>query len=90
MVVLGQRPPLIRRQADIEIVGVVTGGRDEREHVARGDIQKRAGRTLVFHQLVGKTLQLAVDGEVDFLAGLARLARELADDAAIGIDLDAR
>jgi len=33
-------------------------------------------------------LQLAVDGEPDVLARLAGLARQLADDTAIGVDLD--
>ena len=36
-----------------------------------------------------EALQLAVDGQVDVLARRARIAVELADDAAIGVDLDA-
>ncbi len=48
-----------------------------------------AGGAFVAQLLVGEALHLAVDGEIDILARLARILAQLADDAAIGIDLDA-
>ena len=44
---------------------------------------------LALQLLVGQRLHLAVQGEIDVLARLAGILAQLADDAAIGVDLDA-
>ena len=43
---------------------------------------------MTFQGLIGHGLHLAIDGEIDIRARLARILAQLADDAAIGVDLD--
>jgi hypothetical protein len=90
VVILVQCLPVIGRQADVEGVRVVTGRGQKRENIAGLHIEHDAGRAFRLQQLIGVALQLAIDGQVDFLPGLAGRAFELADHAAIGVDLDAR
>ena len=89
VVVVGQIAPLFGRQTDIERVGVEARCRDERKNVAVFDIHDGASGAVVLQLLVDQALQLAVDRQVDVGSGRPLVAIDLANDAAIGVDLDA-
>ncbi len=89
VIVGGQRLPFVLAEPDIEEVGIEPGRRRHRQHVPVRYVHHHTRGALVADALVDELLQLLVDGEPDVVAGLARGARKLADDAAIGVDLDA-
>ncbi len=70
---LGSKPGVEDKAMDVAIVHI--------HHHQRG--------AFLAQLLVGQRLHLAVNGEIDILARLAGILAQFANDAAIGIDLDA-
>ena len=89
VVVGGQPAPLFPRQTDIEQVGVEARRGRQRDHIAIGDVHDNAGGAFACQLFAGHLLHLAVDGQPYILSRRSGVLAQLADDAAIGIDLDA-
>ncbi len=87
--VVAQLLPLVGGEAAIERRRVVGRRRDQREQVAGIDVHhRRRARHLARQALVRELVQADVERGDEIAAGLAFLARQLADHAAEGIDLE--
>ena len=87
--VVDQRIPVFNIQAAVKIIGIETGVRNHGQHIARMNIQDHRRCTGFLGQAFGDSkLQARVDGHADLGPGQTFASVQLADNPAIGIDLD--
>ena len=82
--------PLFSAQAAVESVGIVSRGRNQRQHLAAMNVEHDRRGALVFQPPRDESLQFEIHGQTHLAPGLAILAREFANDAAEGVDLHLR
>ncbi len=75
-------------EAGDELVGVEPGARDEGQDLAVAHVDHDRAGALVLHAFLGEALQVHIERQLDVGPGFALGAAELADHAAMRIDLD--
>ena len=89
--VAGERLPARGRKTLVELVGLEARSRGHGQHLARARVHEHGGGTaLIRDALDEELLQAEVDAERHVPAGLALVARELADDPSARVHLDLR
>ena len=84
-----QRRPQLAGDAGREQVGIEAGHGDHAQDVARGAVHHDDARRIVTQTPRGIILEVAVDRQLERLAGLVGLRVEVADDASACVDFDA-